>query len=336
MNEEFPVNTVKLLVTGGSGFIGSHLIDEVAKRDYDVINVDINPPSVRRQEIFWIKCDIKNKAELTAAFRDFQPSHVIHLAAKANLHGRTIDDFPDNTIGTANVVDCVNSMDGICLFVNTSTQYVVRPGVNVIDSEHFDPYTAYGESKAVAEKIVRNNCIRNWVIIRPTNIWGPRHAFFPYELWRYLESRYYVHPGFRPIYKHYGYIDNAVKQILSVVFSAQPEKVTGGVWYVTDAAIDNFEWMNGFSLALSGKQVHRAPIKVWRISAVVGDLLRRLGFKFPVYSERLFRLTVSENIPESMIVKLPEESIVKLQNGINTSVAWYRTLNCYERPKSIE
>src|SRR5690606_40216757 len=50
-------------------------------------------------------------------------------------------------------------------------------------------------------------------IIRPTNIWGPRHPFFPHELWRYLERGYYVHPGLRPTPKYYGYVTNAVAQI---------------------------------------------------------------------------------------------------------------------------
>ncbi|MHB8387388.1 NAD-dependent epimerase/dehydratase family protein [Metallibacterium sp.] len=330
------MKTVKLLVTGGSGFIGSHLIDEIVKRSYDLVNLDVKPPAVSAQERFWKMCDIKNKVELAALFNEFQPTHVIHLAAKANLNGRTINDFPDNTIGTANIVDCVNATDSVRMFVNTSTQYVVRPGLKPIDDNYLEPYTAYGESKAAAERIVRKNCVRNWAIIRPTNIWGPGHAFFPYELWRYLERRYYVHPGFQPIYKHYGYIDNAVKQILSVAFAENPEQVAGGVWYITDATIDNYDWMNGFSLGLSGKPVRRAPIQLWRLAAMVGDQLRRLGFKFPVYSERLFRLTVSECIPNNMIVKLPEDTVVKLQEGIDSSIAWYRSVISHSRPRAIE
>jgi GlcNAc-P-P-Und epimerase len=317
--------TERLLVTGGSGFIGSHLIDEIARRNYDLINLDVSPPSIPSQRRYWRSCDIKDKDALAAVFKSFPATRVIHLAAKANLNGQTVADFPDNTIGTANLVECVNEFDTVRLFVNTSTQYVVRPGILPKDDNQLDPYTAYGESKALAERAVRQDCKRCWAIIRPTNIWGPRHAFFPNELWRYLQLGYYVHPGFRPIYKHYGYVGNAVNQILQIALSEPPAHVGGRVWYITDGAIDNAEWMNGFAIGLSGKPMRRIPLQVWRLMARVGDVLRAGGLRFPVNSERLFRLTVTESLPEDMIVKLPAETAITLQDGISRSISWYRS-----------
>lgn len=318
--------TEKVLVTGGSGFIGSHLIDEIAKRGYELINLDINPPSIPDQVQYWRQCDIKDRTALTASFLEFMPTRVIHLAAKANLIGKMVDDFPDNTLGTANVVECVNDTDSVKLLVNTSTQYVVTPGVSPVDDTYLDPYTAYGESKAAAEKIVREKSERPWVIIRPTNIWGPRHVFFPRELWRYLERRYYMHPGFRPIFKHYCYVGNAVEQVLRIALSEPSGEIAGKVWYITDGAIDNVEWMNGFSVGLNGKRVRRVPLLVWRAMAMTGDVLKILGLHFPVNSDRLFRLTVTESLPEDLIYKLPKEVTISLRDGIERSIAWYRAM----------
>ena len=59
---------------------------------------------------------------------------------------------------------------------------------------------------------------------------------------------------------------------------------------------------------------------------MTGDLLKRAGIAFPVNSERLFRLTVTERLPESMIFKLPPESVISLQEGIERSIAWYRSM----------
>ncbi len=315
----------KLLITGGSGFIGSHLVDEIVKDGYELLNLDIKTPAISSQSKFWRQCDIKDRDALAIAFREFMPTHVIHLAAKANLNGKTIDDFPNNTLGTANIVECVNETDSVKLFVNTSTQYVVTPGVLPPNDTCLEPYTAYGASKAAAEKIVREQCKKEWVIIRPTNIWGPRHAFFPHELWPYLEHRYYVHPGFRPIIKYYGYVGNAVEQILRITLSTKSSKIAGQVRYITDDAIDNAQWMNGFSVGLSGKPIRRVPLPIWRAMARTGDLLKGVGIKFPVNSDRLFRLAVTERLPESMVFKLPEEVIISLQEGIERSIAWYRT-----------
>jgi len=314
----------RLLVTGGSGFIGSHLVEALAQGGYQLVNLDIRPPQTREHQGYWVPCDVKEMRALTSTFKEFRPSRVIHLAAKASLSGRTAEDYPDNTRGTKNVVESVNVTDSVKLFVHTSTQYVVKPGVCPRDGDYLEPYTAYGESKALAERVVRENCHRPWSIVRPTNIWGPGHPHFPHELWPYLERRYYAHPGSKPIRKLYGYVTNAVQQILHVALARHVADVEGKVWYIADGAIDNAEWMNGFSLGLSGRPMRRLPLWTWRVMASIGDALRYTGLRCPVHSERLFRLTVDECIPEEMIVKLPSSGLVSLPEGIARTVEWYR------------
>lgn len=237
-----------------------------------------------------------------------------------------MQDFPDNTIDTENVVRCVNETECVRSFVNTSTQYVVMPGVRPPDAAYLEPYTAYGESKAAAECTVREQCTRPWSIVRPTNIWGPRHCFFPYEMWRYLERRYYLHTGYEPIRRYYGYVENAIRQILKIALTDYPTDAQGIVWYITDTAIDSAEWMNGFSVALSGKPARRIPLPLWRAMAVAGDLMRALGLRPPVNSDRQFRLTVNENLPDDMIMRLEPSEVISLRNGIARSVVWYRQL----------
>lgn len=316
----------RILVTGGSGFIGSHLIGEIEKRGHLVANLDVKAPLLDGHYGHWRPCDIKNFEELLSAFHHFEPTRVIHLAAKANLNGRTLDDFPDNIQGTANVIECVNRTEGVALFINTSTQYVVRPGVCPEDDAFLEPYTSYGESKAVAERMVRDNCRRDWVIIRPTNIWGPLHPHFPFELWRYLERGYYVHPGFKPIYKHYCYVRNAVQQILHIALTATFDQFAHRAWYITDGVIDNAIWMDRFSLALRGKRVRRVPLSVWRCMATIGDAARRAGFNCPVNTDRLFRLTVNETLPTTMTVAVPNYVPTSIDEGIEESVTWYRSI----------
>lgn len=315
----------RLLITGGSGFIGSHLVDLAVRHGHTVLNLDARTPDISAQERFWRSGDIKDAGALASAFEDFQPTRVIHLAAKANLNGKTVEDFPDNTLGTENVIRCVNETESVVFFVNTSTQYVVTPGICPADPGYLQPYTAYGESKAVAERAVRERCEKPWAIIRPTNIWGPRHPFFPLEMWRYLERRYYVHPGYQPIRKYYGYVENAVRQILNIALSKRPTEAAGKVWYITDPAIDSAEWMNRFSLALSGKPVRRIPLALWRMMAASGDIMRFLGLRFPVNSDRFFRLTVNECLPDELIAMLDAADTVSLHEGVARSVEWYRS-----------
>ena len=315
----------RVLVTGGSGFIGSHLLDRLIEDGHSIVNVDLNRPKIAKHLGYWSECDIKDLEKLRHIFKTFSPTKVVHLAAKANLNGQSINDFPDNTIGTANIIDCVNATESVELFINTSTQYVVRPGIIPQTDKELEPYTAYGESKAEAERIVRNQCRPCWVIVRPTNVWGPRHPFFPGELWRYLRLRYYMHPGWRSITKHYCYVKNAVEQLMIILLSEDLSQTFCKVYYLSDGPIDSIKWMDGFSIALSGKKARRIPYPAWFALAKIGDLLNFFAMKFPMNSDRLFRLTVNECLPSAMLLRLPNTKIVSLQDGIMQSVEWYRS-----------
>jgi len=80
------------------------------------------------------------------------------------------------------------------------------------------------------------------------------------------------------------------------------------------------------SVALSGKPVRRIPLALWRVMAITGDVMRALGLRFPVNSDRLFRLTVNENLPDELIAKLDAADTISLDDGVAKSVEWYRKL----------
>lgn len=78
--------------------------------------------------------------------------------------------------------------------------------------------------------------------------------------------------------------------LLKITLSDSDARIYGKVYYLTDQAIDSADWMNGFSQALSGKQIRRVSLPVWRMLAKAGDLSHTIGLRFPMSSERLFRL----------------------------------------------
>lgn len=71
-----------VLIAGGSGFIGSHLVNLIATQGHSLLNLDVQHPQIAGQDAFWRTCDIKDLQALASIFDDFQPTRVIHLPPK--------------------------------------------------------------------------------------------------------------------------------------------------------------------------------------------------------------------------------------------------------------
>ena len=81
--------------------------------------------------------------------------------------------FDANTVGVQNLVNVSNQIEELERIIFTSSLLVCRNGYIPTTPIEFCPPNKYGESKVIGEKIVREQCIKSWVIVRPTSIWGP-------------------------------------------------------------------------------------------------------------------------------------------------------------------
>ena len=76
---------VRVLVTGGSGFIGTNLVQDLLRDGVDVINLDVNEPLIKEHAQYWKKADLLDADEVKGVFRNVKPTHVVHLAARTDL-----------------------------------------------------------------------------------------------------------------------------------------------------------------------------------------------------------------------------------------------------------
>ena len=79
---------MKIIVTGGSGFIGTNVVDYYRKKGWAVLNLDIRAPKQAEANGCWQACDILDYDALDAAFQAFAPDYIIHLAARTDQIGR--------------------------------------------------------------------------------------------------------------------------------------------------------------------------------------------------------------------------------------------------------
>lgn len=295
-----PMNQIRgarVLVTGGSGFIGRFVCRHLAAAGAEVLNYDLKPWSGPDDGPRTINGDIEDSAALSAASRSHDPSIFIHLAAFASVTATSRDDFSSIWNGTRVAAEVFAEASNPKRFVNISSQVVIRQGPQPNDLRAYDPYTPYGEAKAEAEELLHSMDRPFSVVhVRPTNIWGPHHPSYAKSVMRYLAKGWYLHPvSGRPVVRTYGYVDNSAKQIISVAFSNRLSD--NGILYSGDKAIDSVDFLDSMSLALRGNPVRRFPLGLLRAVGEAGSRLQRLGLPFPLDRERVMRMSTDYVVP---------------------------------------
>ena len=171
----------RIIVTGGSGFIGSEIINVLSSANYDVLNIDIQKSnSMIPTELVSI-CDLE---PLRNIFHDFQPSYVVHCAGDM-ADGYKKHYFEAKTtqiIGTANIVNV--SKECGCkkiVFLSSDHVYVGLPEDEVVDEntnlkldiqiDHLDFHKLFALSKFISEKLCLNG-FENSIIFRIPSIYG--------------------------------------------------------------------------------------------------------------------------------------------------------------------
>ena len=176
----------RALVTGGCGFIGSHLVDALVNEGVKVEVVD--DLSATENESFYYKpsamyhrFDILNKIELNRTFELFRPDTVFHLAAKARIQ-RAIKN-PINTCevnfqGTCNILQCSKNV-GVdrVIFSSTSSVYGLKNSCPLQEDMPKDCLNPYSVSKSAAEELCKmyyDLYDLKTIIFRYFNVFGER------------------------------------------------------------------------------------------------------------------------------------------------------------------
>jgi len=318
---------VRLLITGGSGFIGTNLVDAASSLGDDLVNLDITPPLNQAQAIWWRECDVMCLESLVRHFQEFRPTHVIHLAARTDTPAQaSVEDYRINYEGTRNVIVAAGDVPEMRRALFTSTQFVIGPHHKPAHMHDYAPHTAYGSSKVLAENLIRDTDPQFvWTITRPTNIWGPWHFRYRREAWRVIERGLYLHPGRQRVTRAYGYVGNIIWQMQKLLV-LDSETVHRNTVYLTDRPVDVFEWVNAFSAALRGRSVRRSPRAVLRLLAMVGDVTRWLPFEFPLNTSRYRSMTSDYLVPADDTISLLGEPPFPLSKGVEQTVSWLRSV----------
>lgn len=283
----------RIIITGGSGFVGTNLVAYCVSRGDEVLNIDIHEPRDNNYRGNWRCLDILDRSGLQEIIGNFRPQFVYHLGARTDLGGATDSDYEANTRGLHNLIDVLEPLSGLERVIFASSRLVCHIGYQPRDEFDYCPTTAYGQSKVAGEKIVRALCRGrySWVIVRLTSIWGP-WFMEPYRNFFDMVRRgLYLHPARRAIYKTYGYVGNTIFQ-LDRLMHADAATVHGGTLYLGDyTPLEVRTWAERIREAFCAPKVREMPLPVLRMFARCGDALSLLaGLKVPLTTFRLDNL----------------------------------------------
>ena len=178
---------MRVLITGGTGFVGSHLCDELLKDGHDVILLTRNDNKIQNvihniDKIRLEYVDVTNLVQLEKSIEKNNPEVIFHLAGETS-HKKSFDnplhDVDVNSKSTLCILETIKKINPKCRFILGSTFIVVgRPSqLPVTEETACNPTTVYGINRLSSEyfsKIYYNVYGLDTIVFRITNSFGPR------------------------------------------------------------------------------------------------------------------------------------------------------------------
>ncbi len=324
MKQDCAENREKVLVTGASGFIGSHLTAALIKKGYEV--TALLPPS---DDTRWIKNlnatvfygDVTDKASLFKAVQGV--TSIYHLAAVLESP-RSERFYHTNYQGTKNLVEvCLDSKIELKRFLFVSSVAALGPSKEneLLDEEApCFPATDYGRSKLLCEQYVRSKKRQMPVtILRLPMVYGPRCFRGLFFIFKVLNKGIRISIGNGEM--NLGFVEDIVEGIVKA--SKSPFTI-GKTYHLGDTIYTANEILNAIEKALEKKQVRlRFPFPLLRLAVFFSELFAGItgteSILSPYLKYRYWRLDVSKAEKEFGF-----KAKTSLESGAKITADWYK------------
>ena len=290
---------LKLLITGGLGFVGSHLVDSLVKKNHKIMiltktlskkkNIKKSAKKIQIEKI-----DLTNFQQLGKIIEKFKPDVIIHLAGNAS-HSKSFEnplkDIDSNAKTTLFMLEKIRKLNTQCKFILGSTFIVIgKPKkLPVNENTPCNPTTIYGTNRLSSEyfcKIYHEVYGLHTNIFRITNSYGPREQIIPkknavnfliYKSFKKEEISIYNQGKF---FRDFIYIDDVISGINTILKKGKP----GELYWISSGKRTWFYEFGNILEKTTGCKVKYSETPVYTKKVDVGNFvvsnskLRKLGW----------------------------------------------------------
>lgn len=251
----------KALVTGANGFVGSHLVEGLLERGYQVrclVRKTSNLRWLSGLEVQYVYGDISDRSSLEDALKgvDF----VFHCAGLTTARSKK-EYFKVNAEGAKNVVEaCLDQNPQVRRLVYVSSQAAVGPG----NDEHplneeapCQPITHYGKSKLEGERIVSEHLSELPItIVRPPAVYGPRDTDI-LGFFKVANGGFRVSFGMGQSFLSLVYVKDLIE---GIILAAESPRSIGQIYFIADDKV--YSWREAFEIIGGVLNKRTIPLKI--------------------------------------------------------------------------
>ncbi len=290
---------MKLLITGGLGFVGSHLVDSLVKKNHKIkilTKTLLKKKNIKKsaKKIQIEKIDLINFQQLGRIIEKFKPDVIIHLAGNAS-HAKSFEnplkDIDSNAKTTLFMLEKIRKLGTPCKFILGSTFIVIgKPKkLPVNENTPCNPTTVYGTNRLSSEyfcKIYHEVYGLHTNIFRITNSYGPREQIIPKK----NAVNFLIHKSFKKeeisiynqgkFFRDFIYIDDVISGINAILKKGKP----GELYWISSGKRTWFYEFGNILEKTTGCKVKYSETPVYTKKVDVGNFvvsnskLRKLGW----------------------------------------------------------
>lgn len=323
-----------ILITGASGFIGSFLVEEAIRRNYQTfagVRKSSNREYLSDPGIHFLELDFGNYDSLNNKLTQFANEfgrfdYVIHTAGLT----KTINKADFDVVNFENTKSFVRSLQETSLvpdkfvFISSLASYGPGTGSAPISSTNAQrPLTEYGKSKLRAEQFLQDIADFPYLIINPTAVYGPRDKDF-YFLLKSIANHLELYIGSSEQLLSFVHVHDLVEAIFLGMESASFNQslLVSDLETYTSKNVNRLIKKNLNSKTLSIV----VPTPIASVFAVFSEIIGQVRGKVPVVNRERLKEFKAKNwsVDCSEIASLGYEPKFKLEEGLVHTIAWYK------------